>query len=68
MAEVEMVAQFGRSKVTHAIRGTFHYDRTDNRTACGRAGSMGVGHYQSGRLIKVTCAQCVRTLRRKEGK
>jgi hypothetical protein len=55
----EMVATFGGSKITHGLRGEFRYDRPqDNRTLCGRSGSMGTETLMSGRSLEITCNAC----------
>lgn len=53
----QMVATVGESATTHAIRGEYRYDRTDNRTMCNRP-TAGVQHMQSGAEINVTCKVC----------
>ncbi|MGN7135779.1 hypothetical protein [Streptomyces pseudogriseolus] len=61
--KAQMVARFGISDITHAVRGEFRYDRTDNRTMCGRTGSMAVEHMQSGKELEVTCFACMAAYR-----
>ncbi|MFI2909481.1 hypothetical protein ACG2OD_14690 [Streptomyces sp. PDY-4] len=56
--KAEMIARFGLSTITHAIRGEFRYDRSDNRTVCGRTGGFAVETMQSGKELDVTCAAC----------
>lgn len=56
--KAKMVARFGASEITHAIRGEFRYDRSDNRTVCGRTGGFAVEHMQSGKELDVTCFAC----------
>jgi hypothetical protein len=63
MPTAEMVATFANGRAKHAIDGEFRYDRSDNRTVCGRTGLMGVEHWQSGRPIEITCPRCVKLLR-----
>jgi hypothetical protein len=54
-----MVATFDAG-TTHAIRGKYRYDRTDNRTLCGRR-VRAVESWHSGRMIDITCKSCGRT-------
>lgn len=56
--KAQMIARFGSSDITHAIRGEFRYDRSDNRTVCGRTGGFAVEHMQSGKELEVTCFAC----------
>ncbi|MFD8018903.1 hypothetical protein ACFV6G_00500 [Streptomyces lavendulae] len=53
----QMVATVGKSETTHAIRGEYRYDRTDNRTMCNRP-TAGVQHKQSDAEINITCKAC----------
>lgn len=54
--EAQHVATFNGNKTTHKIRDGWSYDRISQaRTGCGIKGSFAVEHWQSGRLIKVTC-------------
>lgn len=57
MPTAQMVARFGNRNLTHGIRGEFRYDRTDNRTLCGRT-DFGVEHTMTGRQLEITCQQC----------
>ncbi|MFB7782086.1 hypothetical protein ACFC1D_05160 [Streptomyces vinaceus] len=53
-----MVATVGQSSITHAIRGEFKYDRSDNRTMCNRDQITGVESRESGEHLEVTCKVC----------
>lgn len=66
----EMVATYGlrwlgpgTGVIAHAIKGEFKYDRTDNRTMCGRLVET-VQHRYSGKEHAITCDRCIAALDR----
>lgn len=57
----DAVTTIGENKTTHGIAGEWHYDRP-NRTRCGRK-ATGVGRWESGKPVVITCGSCQRLMR-----